>query len=112
VENGDRLYELTVINAGPAAARDVSVDLVLWGDGPLGLSLDRVDVAPALLVGDQRSATLRLPASVDLGDRSQAVEIGADWYDDNGVRNERLALVLEGGLILTPPQPPLPRGFR
>jgi hypothetical protein len=55
-------YELLVTNAGPAVARDVGVAIVEWSDdGPFGESIDEADVAPALLRGEQRGVTVRLP---------------------------------------------------
>ena len=101
------IYELRVTNAGPAVARDVSVELVKWTDEATGSSIDRVDVAPALLRGEQRPVTLTLPRSdAHFDERSEAIEVRADYYDDNGVRDERLASVYEDDLVLTPPQPP------
>jgi hypothetical protein len=66
-------------------------------------------VAPALLRGEQRTVLLTLD-DVDLDDRSLSVELHSDYYDDNGVRNERLAFVFDDTLVLTPPQPA--RGWR
>jgi hypothetical protein len=107
-------YALRVTNAGPAVARDVDISIVVWtGESPFGRKIDSADIAPALLRGEQRTATLRLP--VDEGqfdDRSRSIEIGSDYYDDNGVRNVRLAFVYDGELVLTPPQPPYPPGRR
>ena len=100
------LYELRVTNAGPAVARDVSVDLVEWADerNGLGHSVDQQEVAPVLQRGEQRDVILKLPTeAARFEDRSVAYEIGADYYDDNGLRNERLALAFGGSLILLPP---------
>ena len=100
------LYELRVTNAGPAVARDVSVDLVEWADerNGLGYIVDHQDVAPALQRGEQRDVILRLPTdAARFENRSVAYEIGADYYDDNGLRNERLALAFDDSLILLPP---------
>lgn len=104
----DYVYDLRVTNVGPAVARDVSVDLVEWSDerGDLGLTIDRDDVAPILQRGEQRDALLRLPVEqARFDDISVALEIGADYYDDNGVRNERLALVFEDQIVLLPVRP-------
>jgi hypothetical protein len=106
-DEDDRLYEIVVKNAGPAVARDISVELVAWRSGPFGETIHHVDLAPALNPGEQRPATLRLPLQVDLDDPSQSIEIVTDYFDDNGVRNERLAFVTSSDLILTPPQPPM-----
>jgi hypothetical protein len=107
-------YELRVTNAGPAVARDVDVSIVVWtDDGPLGRTIHTVDVAPALLRGEQRTVTLRLPVDeARFDDRSRSIEIASDYFDDNGVRNVRLAFVFDGDLVLTPPQPPYPSGRR
>jgi hypothetical protein len=102
----DYLYELTLVNAGPAAARDVTVDLVEWSDERegLGRAVDREDAVALLQRGEEWGALLRLPISAArFHDRTVAYEIGADYYDDNGVRNERLALVFDDSLILLPP---------
>jgi hypothetical protein len=103
-------YELQVTNAGPAVARDVEVSIVVWTDETaFGRRIDTVDVAPALLRGEQRRATLHLPLhEAEFADRSRSIEIGSDYFDDNGVRNIRLAFVYDGQLVLTPPQPPYP----
>lgn len=81
----DMTYSLRVTNAGPAVARDVSVELQLWTDGTeLGRSLHRVDVAPAMLRGEQRNITLRLPLEESrFDDRSRSLEIHADYYNDS-----------------------------
>jgi hypothetical protein len=102
------VYELHVTNAGPAVARDVDVSIVVSTDGSaFGRYIDRVDVAPALLRGEQRTVMLRLPLDeAEFADRSRSIEIGSDYFDDNGVRNVRLAFVYDGQLVLTPPQPP------
>jgi hypothetical protein len=107
-------YELRLTNAGPAVARDVDVSIVEWADGrPLGRAIHTVDVAPALLRGEQRTVTMRLPVDdARFDDRSRSIEIGSDYFDDNGVRNVRLAFVFDGDLVLTPPQPPYPSGRR
>jgi len=34
-----------------------------------------------------------------------SIELCADYYDDNGVRNERLAFIVDDSLVLTPPTP-------
>ncbi len=102
-------YGLKVTNAGPAVARDVDVSLVEWtGDSVLGMSLAEAGVAPAMLRGEQRLVTLELLAehAAGLDDRSRSIEVMCDYYDDNGVRNHRLAFVVEGDLVLTPPQLP------
>jgi hypothetical protein len=40
----------------------VDVAIVEWSDdGPFGESIDEADVAPALLRGEQRGVTVRLP---------------------------------------------------
>jgi hypothetical protein len=103
-------YELLVTNAGPAVARDVDVSIVEWNDeGPLGHMIETVDVAPALLRGEQRTVTLRLPIEkARFEDRSRSIELASDYFDDNGVRNVRLAFMFDGDLLLTPPQPPYP----
>ena len=105
---GNYVYDLRVTNVGPAVARDVSVDLVEWSDerGDLGLTIDRAEVAPTLQRGERRDAVLRLPVEqARFDDSSVALEIGADYYDDNGVRNERLALVFEDQIVLLPVPP-------
>ena len=67
-------------------------------------SLSPRKVAPALLRGERRSITLELPGdNARFDDRTIAVELNADYYDDNGVRNERLALVLEDTFVQLPP---------
>ena len=103
-------YGVRVTNAGPAVARDVDLSIVEWNDeSAFGEKIDRVDVAPALLRGEQRTVTLRLPLErARFEDRSRSIELMSDYYDDNGVRNTRLAFVFDGELILTPPQPPYP----
>jgi hypothetical protein len=113
--NADTLdYELLVTNAGPAVARDVDVSIVEWNDeGPLGQMIETVDVAPALLRGEQRTVTLRLPIEkARFEDRSRSIELASDYFDDNGVRNVRLAFMFDDELVLTPPQPPYPSGRR
>lgn len=99
-------YTLRITNAGPAAARDVDVSLVEWtDDSEIGRTLAEVDVAPALLRGDQRIARLVLPADdARFDDRGVAIELRTSYYDDNGARNERLALVLDAAMIPLPPQ--------
>jgi hypothetical protein len=101
-------YTLKVTNAGPAVARDVSIYLTVWTDEtPLSRIIDSANVAPALLRGEQRLATIELPSDeARFDDRSRSTEIDTAYYDDNGVRNERLAFVFEDSLVLTPPQPP------
>jgi hypothetical protein len=103
-------YEVLVTNAGPAVARDVDISVVEWSDeGPFGERIDTVDVSPALLRGEQRTVTVRLPVGrATFGDRSRSIELASDYFDDNGVRNVRLAFVYDGELVLTPPQPPYP----
>jgi len=98
-------YEVSVTNAGPAVARDVDLSLVEWTDASaFGRSLAEASVAPALLRGERRLVVLSLDvADQRIEDRSVSVELHADYYDDNGVRNERLALVFEGSFVLTPP---------
>jgi hypothetical protein len=99
-------YEVAVINAGPAVARDVDVELVEWTDAPLGRARAQADVAPALMRGERRRVSLRLAAAdARFDDRAVSIELNADYYDDNGVRNERLALVMGESFVLTPPQP-------
>jgi hypothetical protein len=107
-------YELWVTNAGPAVARDVDVSIVEWNDeGPFGYQIDTVDVAPALLRSEQRTVTLRLPIErARFQDRSRSIELASDYFDDNGVRNVRLAFMSDGDLVLTPPQPPYPSSRR
>lgn len=98
-------YRLRVTNGGPAVAHDVSVDLVEWADerAGLGFSIDTQEVAALLLRGEHREVQLVLPASkARFDDRTVAYEIGADYYDDNGVRNERLALALDDGILALP----------
>jgi hypothetical protein len=99
-------YEICVTNAGPAVARDVDVSIVEWiQDRPLGRSLCAIDVAPALLRGEQRIVSLELnSADLRFDDRHVSTELHAAYYDDNGVRNDRLAFVVEDALALTPPQ--------
>ena len=99
-------YELQVTNAGPAVARDVDVSLVEWRESDLGRLLAQSEVAPALLRGERRAASLELRDASKTLDRTVSVELHADYYDDNGVRNERLAFVVEDSFVLTPPQPP------
>jgi len=96
-------YELAVTNAGPAVARDVDLSIVEWSDArPLGIALSEVDVAPALLRGERREVILRLAtADARFDDRGISIELGTDYWDDNGLRNVRLGLVTEDGLILT-----------
>lgn len=99
------VYQLTLLNAGPAVARDITVDLVEWSDerGKLGYSIDSDDGA-VLQRGEEWEAVLRLPAAAArFHDRTVAYEIGADYYDDNGVHNERLALAFDDSLLLLPP---------
>jgi hypothetical protein len=100
-------YEIRVTNAGPAVARDVDVSLIEWGDTSLGKVLAQADVAPALLRGERRAVSLELANATKTRDRDVSVELHADHYDDNGVRNERLALVVDDTFVLTPPQPRL-----
>jgi len=104
----DLHYEVAVTNAGPAVARDVDVSLVEWTDaGPFCRSLAEAHVAPALLRGERRRVVLPLRvADARFDDRSVSIELHAAYYDDNGVRNERLAYVFESSFVLTPPQPP------
>jgi hypothetical protein len=103
-------YEIRVTNAGPAVARDVDVSVVEWNDETVfGEKIETVDVAPALLRGEQRTVMVHLPLErARFDDRSRSIELMSDYYDDNGVRNIRLAFVYDGELILTPPQPPYP----
>jgi hypothetical protein len=108
---GNISYALRVTNAGPAVARDVDVELVDWTiDNPRGRRIHRAHVAPALLRGEQREVSLELPQEdARFDDRSHVIEVQADYFDDNGLRNERLAHVLSANeLILTPPVPPPP----
>jgi hypothetical protein len=100
-------YEIRVTNAGPSVARDVDVSLIEWGDTSLGKVLAQADVAPALLRGERRAVSLELANATKTRDRDVSVELHADYYDDNGVRNERLALVVDDTFVLTPPQPRL-----
>ena len=100
-------YEILVTNAGPAVARDVSVAILEWSNNPFGRQLVEAEVAPALLRGEQRTVALELPIEqARFDDRTVSIELVAEYYDDNGVRSERLALVFSDGLVLTPPQPP------
>jgi hypothetical protein len=101
-------YEVLVTNAGPAVARDIDVCIVEWNDdGTFGHKIDAADLAPALLRGEQRRVVLRLPLDrARFEDRSRSIELMSDYYDDNGVRNVRLAFMFDGELVLTPPQPP------
>lgn len=103
------MYTLRVTNAGPATARDVDVSLVEWTDeSAFGRALAEADVAPALLRGDHRNVRLVLRREyVRFDAPGVAVELSSGYYDDNGVRSERLALVLEETLIQLPPQPTL-----
>jgi hypothetical protein len=103
-------YEVSVTNAGPAVARDVDVSLVEWTDATaLGRALAEADVAPALLRGERRTVILKLAAAdARFDDRSVSIELHADYYDDNGVRNERLAFVSQGSFVLTPAPPAIP----
>lgn len=98
-------YEIAVINAGPAVARDVDVAIVEWvGDRPIGRTIAEASVAPALLRGERRVVALSVPsAEAKFDDREVSIELHADYYDDNGSRNERLALVYEDSLLLMPP---------
>ena len=99
-------YELQITNAGPAVARDVDVSLIKWDDsGPLGITLAHSEVAPALLRGERRTVSLTLQDRSLANDRAISIELNADYYDDNGVRNERLAFVVDDSLVLTPPPP-------
>jgi hypothetical protein len=109
---GYLIYEVAVTNAGPAVARDVDVAIVKWTDEtPLGVTIHRADVAPALLRGERRTVALELPvAEARFEDRTRSIELYGAYFDDNGVRNERLGFVFEGSLVLTPPQPPVERG--
>lgn len=103
-------YAILVTNAGPAVARDVDIAIVEWTDSPFGRRLVEADVAPALLRGEQRKVELELPIEgVRFDDRDVSIELHADYYDDNGVRNERLALVYRDDFLPTPPQPPIRR---
>lgn len=99
-------YTLRVTNAGPATARDVDVALVEWTDeDPIGRTLAEVEVAPALLRGDHRTVRLALPVEdARFDDRGVAIELSSAYYDDNGGRSERLALVVDGALIQLPPE--------
>jgi hypothetical protein len=102
----DLRYRLRVTNAGPAVARDLTIQLVVWTDAPGGFELDSVDVAPALLRGEQREMSLLLCAEeAKFDDINRSIEIHAAYYDDNGVRSGRLAFVFEDDLVLSPPQP-------
>jgi hypothetical protein len=77
-------------------------------DSEIGRTLAEVDVAPALLCGDQRVVRLALQAEhARFDDRGVAIELISDYYGDNGARNERLALALNARLIQLPPQPVL-----
>jgi hypothetical protein len=99
-------YEIEVTNAGPAVARDVDLSLIEWRAHSVGKVLADTDVAPALVRGEGRRVVLRLEESDALtSDREVSVELHSDYYDDNGVRNERLAFLVGDGFVLTPPQP-------
>jgi len=104
-------YTLRVTNAGPVVARDVDVSVVRWtNEQPLGWVITESDVGPALLRGEQRTVELHLPADeARFDDRSRSVEITANYYDDNGARQTRLAFICGDDakdVVLTPPQPP------
>jgi hypothetical protein len=81
------------------------VSLVEWGDTSLGKVLAEAEVAPALLRGERRAVSLELPDAVKTRDRAVSVELHTDYYDDNGVCNERLALVIDDSFMLALPQP-------
>src|SRR5687767_8691 len=84
------VYKLRVTNAGPAVARDVSVEIVEFTDEkPLGFVLGTAAVAPVLLRGEQRTVTVEQfwPEDED----TIAVNFVASYFDDNGVRNEQVA---------------------
>ncbi len=103
-------YEVLVTNAGPAVARDIDLSIVEWmAEKPFGDAIETVAVAPALLRGEQRTVTVRLPVErACFEDRTRSIELMSDYFDDNGVRNVRLAFMGDSDLILTPPQPPYP----
>jgi hypothetical protein len=93
----DVAFRLAVINAGPASARHVTCELVLRGDGPLGLMPDHSAVAVMLERGQARTIELRLP--LEHANSSAVVELEASWLDDAGMRRKRLALVYDDELI-------------
>jgi hypothetical protein len=98
-------FDVQVTNAGPAVARDVDISLVEWGGTSLGTVIAEAEVAPALLRGERRAVSLDLPDASKTLDLDVSVELHTDYYDDKGVRNERLALVIDDSFVLTPPQP-------
>ncbi len=72
---------------------------------PLGIAVAEQTVATALGPGETRTVAMRLPLGAAMfDDRGTAIELASDYYDDAGVRNNRLALVLEDGLVPLPPE--------
>jgi hypothetical protein len=98
-------YALAVTNVGRGVARDVDIAFVRWSDSTrIAEVIAEQAVAVALRTGETREIAVAVPlADVAFDDRSVAIELTADYYDDVGARNDRLALVLEDGLVQLPP---------
>ena len=69
---------------------------------------EQYEDALTCFIRDQELAGLDIVTDGDcrFDDRDVSTELHAAYYDDNGVRNERLAFIFEDALVLTPPQPP------
>jgi hypothetical protein len=77
------VFVLTVVNGGPAVARDVDIEIVRdLEDKPFfRYRVDSVKAAPVLLPGEKRMIRLAVPrATVTESD----LEFVAGWYDSSG----------------------------
>lgn len=84
-------YELLVTNAGPAVARDVSIELVEpnqrsdWDDeASMFVVLGGAAVAPAMVPHEQRR--VKLEQATGSSEDTVAFEFHVSYWDDNGPR--------------------------